>query len=453
MSKETNHIDQFLRGSLEGLKIEPQQSVWKGVSKRLILLELLRLNFTNIGKSWLYTGLATVGAIAGITYFSFTQKPETTISENQEFSTQKEILMDIKDDGLAESNMTAEETNDRAHVSDESNAQDHASIKTEIESNLEEPTKTELSAEKGPKKVFRLVQTQTKDIAPSQHYPPIGLSELKYRNTELEILENSSNELITQIAMKSLVGKITDPVSEEENEIKNNFINWSISGYYQPEWPMGNEEMYVSNRQYGLKVGVEFKKWSAQFGLGLRTESTPSKYRSFYSSYDSVGFFYDIDYYEVVQGYPDSIIIHYTIESVFDSIEYESETQGPNQKQKWIVIPFELGYQLYQTRKYELNAHVLAQFGWNYSSEKTEMNLGFNSTTLTENISSAPQSGFLQLGIGLENNFNVFPHWWIYAEPRVNYYTKKPYKLDNSDHSGPISIGVQVGVKYKFRGR
>lgn len=176
MSKETNHIDQFLRGSLEGLKIEPQQSVWKGVSKRLILLELLRLNFTNIGKSWLYTGLATVGAIAGITYFSLTQKPETTMSENQEFSTQKEILIDMKDDGLVESNMTAEETNDRANVSNESNAQEHlstatiiASTKREIKSNLEEPTKTELSAEKDPKKVFHLVQTETKDIDPTQH--------------------------------------------------------------------------------------------------------------------------------------------------------------------------------------------------------------------------------------------------------------------------------------------
>lgn len=458
MSKETKHIDQFLRGSLEGLKIEPHQSVWKGVSKRLILVELLRLNFTNVGKSWLYTGLATVGAVAGITYFSLTQEPESAINNNSEINPQKELIIDSQEDPSPETKVIVEETTDNIASTNESKAAKQISSLPNTSSTINK-TKTDHIANTNSKSAIKSETTsykkedKLKNLVSSDQHPSSTLSKLDTRNTKLEILDNSSNELLTKIAIKSLSAAISDPVSEDENELRNKAIDWNFSAYYNPEWPMSAEEMYVTNRQFGLKVGMEFKKWSAQLGIGLRTESTPSKYRSFYSSYDSVGFFYDIDYYEVVQGYPDSIIIHYTIESLFDSVEFESETKGPNQKQKWIVIPFELGYQLYQTRKYELNAHILAQFGWKYSSEKSELNLGFSSASSTENISPEAQSNFLQLGIGLENNFNVFPHWWVYAEPRINYYTKKPYQLNNTDKSGPFSIGIQVGVKYKLKGR
>jgi len=82
MNNNNNDMDKFLRGSLGNLEIKPSQSVWKSVSKRLLILELARLNFTNIGKFWLYSGLATVTTVAGLSLFSINNNSsEDKISE------------------------------------------------------------------------------------------------------------------------------------------------------------------------------------------------------------------------------------------------------------------------------------------------------------------------------------------------------------------------------------
>ena len=229
-------------------------------------------------------------------------------------------------------------------------------------------------------------------------------------------------------------------------------MEWFVSANYRPEWPISNKDIYVNNHQLSIKAGFQYKKMSLSLGLGLKTEKTPSKYNSYYSSYDSVGYFYDIDYFEEHPFIEDSIIIYYTIRNIYDSINHQSEMNGPDQRRRWVFIPVEIGYQLLSKPKYELTGKLAATFGWEVYTESANVSHTFPANYSIENITPQTQS-YVQIGIGLENSFSIMPQWWIYAEPRINYYTKSPYRLEGVKQNGPFSFGLQMGVKYKFKGR
>jgi len=84
MTKEKNNMDEFLRGSLNDIEIQPSQSVWKKISKRLLILELIHLNFSNLSKYWLYSVLIALMVIPGITYLNLKNNSSSvnSISEN-----------------------------------------------------------------------------------------------------------------------------------------------------------------------------------------------------------------------------------------------------------------------------------------------------------------------------------------------------------------------------------
>jgi len=451
MAKNNNNMDNFLRDSLGGLNVKPSQSVWKGITKRLIILELLRLNFTNIGKVWLYSGLATLATLSGITYFNLMHQNEetpipakTTQTEqitNKPQSQKVELTPSEIDDNLTTAKMVSSETeNEDATVQSNFENQKSERIISE-ETHLSKPDK----------KIKTLPNAHSSDW-------------LGKRDKNLPKVMNSlSLNLIPQSnASKTLPGigrgqmipftKFEDDLEEKPKNNKPQ-LNWFLTASYNPEWPLSNEDMYVNNHQLALNAGVEYKKWMLNIGLGMRMEKTPSMYTSHYQSYDSVGYYYDIDYYEINPENPDSIVLYYTVENLYDSVAHQSHSHGPDQNRRWMFIPFSLGYQLHTTSNYQLYANIFGQFGWQSYLEKTEMNLELAAGSTMEDVTPEANPNYLQIGVGLENNFNVYPHWWIYAEPRINYYINTPYSINQTSGNGPYSFGIKVGVKYKFKRR
>lgn len=453
MAKDKNNMDNFLRESLGNLSAKPSQSVWKGVTKRLIILELLRLNFTNIGKVWLYSGLAAVATISGLAYFSLTHEPE------EKTQTAEPILTEHK------TNITHKaETNEIVSTTEE----DQLTSSVIKSGSVDEPNE-EIEAKLINKEKIQSVKNNLVSQPDNNQFalPNLSRSEESRSVIELKeipqllsglpktfIPENKNSDDIPGLGRAQMTpySSLIEEPTEKTNKRTNEF-NWFIGAAYNPEWPLSNEDMYVSNHQYSINGGIEYKKWKLNLGFGLRSEKTPSMYASHYLSYDSVGYFYDIDYYEINPENPDSITIYYTVENLYDSVAHQSDAYGPDQKRRWMFVPFSLGYQIHATPKYQLYAQIFGQFGWQSYIEKTEMNLQLATGSTMEDITPDANSNYLQIGIGLENSFNVFPHWWIYAEPRINYYINTPYSINQTSGNGPYSFGIKVGVKYKFKRR
>lgn len=494
MADEKQNMDHFLRESLGNLETNPSKNVWKGVSKKLILLELIRLNFSNIGKSWLYTGAAAVTAFAGFTLYQLNQETSPTETPNHtevhiasdtkvDKGEQKETyqitetdLESAKDDEIIRELEPIEEISKNQEVSKasalnrkvnvpEPDPKANPVIKTSREDNMVKDNENikinhqEYSTSKIPSAESMIVIPEVEAISQTPHTRQTPQPEpLKTSETSsLKDEEKPSVEEKTHMEGSSKKEKTIAPliISEDDKkqEVENSSsskLSWFIGAHYTPEWPISSEDMYVNNNQLGLRAGVEYKKWAFSIGIGVKSEKTPSRFMAHYSTFDSVGFYYDIDYYEQVPNFQDSIIIHYDIRSIFDSIDHESVVQGPDQKRRWIFIPIDFSYRLYQKPKYELMAKVSANFGWSNYTEEIDLSTALAGYYQLENITVNNNDTYLQVGIGLENNFSILPNWWIYAEPRLNYYVKSPYEIKGNSSKGPFAFGLQIGIKYKF---
>ena len=467
MTKENNSMDNFLRDSLGNMEIEPTRSVWKGISKRLIIFELLRLNFTNVSKSWIYSGIAVVATVAGISYFGLQEEVSVpdqipALSKTEQIDANQSKLINnadtpthqILEPSSSTTNITSSEI-----ISDSENLVSNPSA-SEV---ISDPFVREPDAPSSNNAILKEVnekgnQSSPDEINNNNTNPDLVMSGMG-REASPEHLEMKTTEL--PLENKTFIWPSIDSSqvfnqeeisdSRDDSEPTRN-LEWFISANYMSEWPISNEDIYVNNHQLNVKAGFQYEKMSFSLGIGLKTEKTPTKYNSYYSSYDSVGYFYDIEYFEEHPFIEDSIIIYYTIRNIFDSINHQSEMNGPDQRRRWVFIPIEIGYQLLSKPKYELTGRLAATFGWEVYAESPNASNTFPANYFIEDITPPTQS-YVQIGIGLENSFSILPQWWIYAEPRINYYTKSPYRLEDVRHTGPFSFGLQIGVKYKFKGR
>ena len=62
-------MDEFLRSAVEGHRVEPAPGLWKGISRKLLLRELMHFNFTNLSLTARITGAAGLLMIASALYF------------------------------------------------------------------------------------------------------------------------------------------------------------------------------------------------------------------------------------------------------------------------------------------------------------------------------------------------------------------------------------------------
>lgn len=452
MTKEKNSMDNFLRGSIGNIEVQPTQSVWKGISKRLIIFELLRLNFTNVSKTWLYSGIAVVATVAGLSYFGL---QEDTIEPDANTPLSKTEQTSAREVETSESLDT--QTKQISESSTQTTSATSSEMISEPESLVSNQTASEIVSDFSP----TTEQVASPNSETGQTVASISEQQMESGKTEdhlseAQTIEGKSVEL--SLAKTSVIWPTFDStqlqVQKENNTeaISSSIAEWFISANYMPEWPFSEEDIYVNNQQLSLKVGMQYEKLTASIGIGLKSERTPTKYQSNYSTYDSVGYFYDIDYFEEHPFIEDSIIIHYTIRNVFDSTHHQSEMNGSDQRRRWFFIPIELGYQIISKPKYELTGKFSATFGWEFYTETLETSDAFPSNYSLEEITAKSQS-YVQMGLGIENSFSIMPQWWVIAEPRVNYYAKSPYLIKGSNQSGPFGFGLLIGVKYKFKGR
>lgn len=464
MTKEKNSMDNFLRGSLGNMEIEPSRNVWKGISKRLIIFELLRLNFTNVGKAWVYSGLAVVATVVGLSYFGLQEDSSPTddhspLSKTEQIGTTESESLKSMDTQATQISGTSAQTTPMTSsemISESDNLVSNPAASETVSDHLvnhENASETPSSAPvQNNTETIIAIPAKTNNTSLVEKYIRME------REPAPELLEMKTSELVVENSLFVWPSTNSSPLSipvasnAPDGTEATNPMEWFISANYMPEWLFSDEDIYVNNQQLSIKAGFQHKKMSFSLGLGLKTEKTPSKYRSHYSSYDSVGYFYDIDSFEEHPFIEDSIIIHYTVRNIYDSIPHQSEMNGPDQRRRWVFIPIELGYQILSKPKYELTGKLAATFGWEVYSESPNVSNAFPSNYSIEDITPQTQS-YVQLGIGLENSFSILPQWWIYAEPRLNYYTKSPYRFEGSSQSGPFGFGLQLGVKYKFKGK
>jgi len=541
MTKEKNNMDDFLRGSLNDFEIQPSQSVWKKISRRLLILELIRLNFSNVSKYWLYSGLIALMVIPGTTYFNLNNNTATmnsiatnsVIEEAEDKPAQKNIT--INDDATETTQTSASKTTPSSateivqpsagntstinYQQAEKNSQEPAFEDLALieerddaipnENNIQEPAKKEsqavLAVVSSPDKQTKTeesLNTSTSNLqkttAPTAlaYSSPAAASQTKTKNrttqkntTELNKLEPKTFEgsgffsiyiyedgIINipplKISSRTKPYKFDKPKTKKEKQRvskknrKNSFKKnkkenkrpnplierptYTISADYQHHWPGNFKEYIPQTNMFSINGGINYKRFEAGIGIGIQGGENNAAIQVNYSSMDSVGYYYDIDYYEIIPDNPDSIIIHYTMVPTFDTVSH-TELIEEKQKNRWVVLPIRVAYEVLKKESYILALGLSAQFGWEYYQETLPVSTIQSITEITyKPIGSAPTNSYITLGIGVENQIKVYKNWWLIVEPKAYYYLKTPYKWDGSGNHGPFGFGLHTGIRFKF---
>jgi len=501
MNKENNNMDDFLRSSISELKVEPSQNVWKKLSKRLLILELVRLNFTNIGKSWLYSGLAVFTTVAGITYFQTNHdlmgKDNAVLSTNKPTSAQDQTktrnteTYQINEKDIAANASPKTETTQQSAVTD---AVESKSVVEQIENVVSENRIVSNNEITNPKPITdktapsaqqtnKAGNDYVKPSAPvNQHIAQtITREETQVKKVNPHNLSGKSNTLIISfqggskaipplvIGGKSQTGQLKTSVPGSSKKAKSSKIaktkfdkesstlglqeqktKWAVSFSYLHNWPLDEKDYISPSSQFTINGSLIWKKFEFSTGIGIRSDKTTARLENSFSSYDSVGYYFDIDYYETIPENPDSIIIHYVTKAVFDTVSHQ-RIQEADQRSRWIIVPIEIGYEILHKNAYVLKAKINARFGWEYYRETIiPENIPSINGFSSRNIGAESVNPFISIGFGLENQFKLYQSWWFILEPRAFYYVKKPYKWENSKPSGPFGIGIKAGIKFKF---
>ena len=540
MTKEKNNMDDFLRGSLNDFEIQPSQSVWKKISRRLLILELIRLNFSNVSKYWLYSGLIALMVIPGTTYFNLNNNTATmnsiatnsVIEEAEDKPAQKNIT--INDDATETTQTSASKTTPSSateivqpsagntstinYQQAEKNSQEPAFEDLALieerddaipnENNIQEPAKKEsqavLAVVSSPDKQTKTeesLNTSTSNLqkttAPTAlAYSSPAASQTKTKNrttqkntTELNKLEPKTFEgsgffsiyiyedgIINipplKISSRTKPYKFDKPKTKKEKQRvskknrKNSFKKnkkenkrpnplierptYTISADYQHHWPGNFKEYIPQTNMFSINGGINYKRFEAGIGIGIQGGENNAAIQVNYSSMDSVGYYYDIDYYEIIPDNPDSIIIHYTMVPTFDTVSHTELIEG-KQKNRWVVLPIRVAYEVLKKESYILALGLSAQFGWEYYQETPPVSTIQSITEIAyKPIGSAPTNSYITLGIGVENQIKVYKNWWLIVEPKAYYYLKTPYKWDGSGNHGPFGFGLHTGIRFKF---
>jgi len=520
MTMKNNNMDKFLRESLGSLEVKPSQNVWKSISKRLLILELIRLNFTNVGKFWLYSGLATLTTIVGLSYYVNTNSQTSDIVHRvneTDLTTDSKLL---PDHDIAEKTSTvlleAEETNNDSQIENrtQTNKEQQNLVVGEEVSNvntLKENKTLNQTVEsstingeilpKGNALINQNGARSTKTVTPTslaekqdsysttqdveiensnlQENRNIELAKLPSRssakssgslylyfqggpisspplliNSQLkptkfkQLKSNKGKKKKTQNAGSFKTSSNNDKVIVEQYQ--TNKFRWSASINYLHDWPLQNKDILPQSNVLSIKAGLSWNRWDFNLGIGLQGDNTTAEYEFIYNSYDSVGFFYDIDYYETIPGNPDSIIIHYTLNPVFDTVTHNSVEQN-SENSRWITVPIEIGYQILQKESYVLKAGISARIGWEYYRESNVASILPSYIGASyQKIGLQSVSPFISLSLGLENQIKIYDKWWFIIEPQIYYQVKSSYKWDGSKDNGPIGFGINTGIKFKF---
>jgi len=540
MTKEKNNMDDFLRGSLNDFEIQPSQSVWKKISRRLLILELIHLNFSNVSKYWLYSGLIALMVIPGTTYFNLNNNTATinsiatngVIEEAEDKPAQKNIT--INDDATETTQTSASKTTPSSateivqpsagntstinYQQAEKNSQEPAFEDLALieerddaipnENNIQEPAKKEsqavLAVVSSPDKQTKTEESlntstsnlQKTTVPTALAYSSPATSQTKTKNrttqkntTELNKLEPKTFEgsdffsiyiyedgIINipplKISSRTKPYKFDKPKTKKEKQRvskknrKNSFKKnkkenkrpnplierptYTISADYQHHWPGNFKEHIPQTNMFSINGGINYKRFEAGIGIGIQGGENNAAIQVNYSSMDSVGYYYDIDYYEIIPDNPDSIIIHYTMVPTFDTVSH-TELIEEKQKNRWVVLPIRVAYEVLKKESYILALGLSARFGWEYYQETLPVSTIQSITEIAyKPIGSAPTNSYITLGIGVENQIKVYKNWWLIVEPKAYYYLKTPYKWDGSGNHGPFGFGLHTGIRFKF---
>ncbi len=438
MKEERKHsIDKLFHESLEGQTIEPSKGVWASLSSQIP---------SGSGSGILMFLLSAI-AIGAFSLFLNTEininKHLADIPENIEANVAIEPLIGpVHEDQAISSQDNTEEASTKNSDNNTDAKQSNSSY--------------DLKAEASPPPVQKTIE----------HSKPISNTasdEDQQENNDASIVHSRLELLDYRIALIELddpadlyVGESRlagDPIFDLT--IKDGYVKKADILFGAGFSPAVNIYPDGQNRNdYSLELIAAYEKsrFIVESGIGGNYTTEGVKYGITYSSYDSVGFYVNVNSFSIAQGNSDSVIFETSLKSVYDSIDHYRIQENTN-KYTYLQIPLRIGYRIIEKDRFSLDLKVGVLFSLQVYKDVPDVPYQGNDGDRIEVIRHYPDrlTTNWQYTAGVGMNYHINRQLRFTLEPYYRQYLKSVYST-SSEYSArsPYAFGIRGGIYFHF---
>ncbi|MEN8223805.1 MAG: hypothetical protein ABFS05_00470 [Bacteroidota bacterium] len=439
MKDERKHsIDKLFNESLSGHKIEPTKSVWASLSSHV--------PSTSGGNMLMF--LVSAVAIGVLSLFLNT----SIISDKL----MPETAAEISNTSASHTEITAggEEQSSKDPVSKAINSETEAvPVNENTNDNIKTPEATDL----------RSTLPSTEAIEKAEH-PDEKSSDEKAQAAEISSPEYEKLDLLEyRIALI----EFDEPIEMEFGEtrtFKDPVFDLSIKDGYTKKAdllfgagvsPAVNIYPDGQNRNdYSLELTAAYEKsrFIMEGGLGANYTSESAKYGITYSTFDSIGYFVNVNSFSIDPQNPDSILFETSLKSIYDSIEHYRIEENTN-KYAYLQIPVRMGYRIIEKDRFSLDMKLGILFSIQIYKDVPEAPYQGNDVDEIEVIRHYPDRlrSNWQYSASLGMNYHINRQLRFTLEPFYRQYIKSVYS-STSEYSArsPYAFGIRGGIYFHF---
>jgi hypothetical protein len=432
-AEEGGQMDNLFREALTGQRVEPSQSLWKGISRKLLWSELLRLNFTNLSRNVMVGGAAAVVVITTVAYLAlWGTAPGSDKKTNYKIPEVAEISASVTATPAVNEPIPA--TNEPIPATNESTPATNEPI---LATNTSQPSA----------QAPAIINVGAPEIPENSFIPPAvihsSISKMDPYGTKLLDTGPAGDTLVIVTPSEIIrINRNTRPSSQ--------FFSASLA--VTPEATFYQSPESYSKVNFWVNAGIAFhiSRFSIGITPGLGLVYDDGLYKINYESKDSIGFYNNVVSYSINPA-TNQIVYTYEQKSIYDSVMHVADDRTKN-RYTYLQIPLLIGYRLYESNRLSLSAKVGPAVSFLVSTREAAPVIDYPNARIVkiENNTPARVETNWQVWAGLCLEYRLSKSVSLYFEPVYKYYFNPVVMKEGVTYSNPWSVGLGVGLQFNF---
>ena len=441
------NLDNLFREAIGQQEFTPSPRVWRDLNWKLLIRELMHLNFTNVPRLALLSASGGLIILASLTYLALrTEAPsEAGLNVNPAPAVYKEAAITSFDKAAFKSQPEPVAAKPSTPAIKENKTLISHGIKpsTDTQSALlaytSKPAITSSLSEPSP-------VASTKDELDS----PLSVSDESLHS--LDPIDFSGFEMLPSGDTISFIrsGEVFTYVRETPRTTSFFSVNAGIA----PEMALYRSNgSSTRDYNYWLNAGAayHFSRFSVRTGIGIGYTYDEGVYKVEYRSNDSISYFKEVIGYYTDPANPSKIIYITKDQAIYDSVTHMADDRSRN-RYTYIQIPLLLGYTVLETPRFSLGFEAGPALSLLINEKKAQpvINIPNGRLILLQDNTPNRVSTNWQLWVKLTIGYQISRNWGLMINPYYKYYLTSPTQAGENGNRSTQAFGLDIGIQYLF---
>jgi len=429
---DQKNIDKLFKTKIEGFQVEPSEKVWKNI-------ESVYFSDKGITRKWYYLGAAILLLLIGTgSYLYFHDNSGNKNSLTSEKSVSETYLENSKsitekEDNAAFNEKINQNNNNKIAIKSYKNGvEEKHFITNEIVTLDSEKAETNYKTSQLSKNTNKFLQDDSGALPQIFSIDPLMISNI----------QNPQINTIDPI-------KVTGMEEFLEKQRKSHFYTGATIKAGMMYYPSTTDQFTWTA---GLAFGITLHKIFFETGINY----VDTKERGIYSielkGRDSIGYFNQVESFEVDPAHPDQIIYNTKEVTVYDSVDHYTHTT-PYFKYQYVNLQFSIGYKFFNRPRFSASIRTGIILSIMVSKNIPEADHIDTEYTIVRIQNNSPERADKNLiwQIGVRFNYKINSSVSLSAEPVFTKYINSIYNIEkNYPNVRPYTMGIQFGIYYGF---